>query len=100
MDTYFVSKQKQFSDLRDREVINSCGIVHQQTGHDNKLKANYLEFAGDYIICKVKEGTNAVRSRDKRKVFLLMSVDPRIDVTGPLSIILEDVTCILVKEGL
>jgi len=43
---------------------------------------------------------SAVRSRDKRKVFLLMSVDPRIEVTGLLSIILEDVMCILFKERL
>jgi hypothetical protein len=57
--------------------------------------ANYLNFEGGDIICKVKEGTSAVRSRDKRKVFLLTSMDPRIEVAGLLSIILEDAMCIL-----
>jgi hypothetical protein len=80
--------------------LNNCGVVRQQTGHDNKLRANYLEFEGVDTICKVKEGTCAVRSRDKRKVFLLMSMDPRIEVTGLLSIILEGVMCILLKERL
>jgi len=99
MDNYFVSNQQQFSDLHDRELIKQLHRVHQQTGHDNKLSATYLEFEGGDIICKVKEGTSAVRLRDKRKVFLLVSMDHRIDVIGLLSIILEDVMCILLKDG-
>ena len=57
--------------------------------------ADYRESEGGDIICTVKEGTSAVRSRDKRKVFLLTSMDARIEVAGLLNIILEDVMCIL-----
>jgi len=41
-----------------------------------------------------------VRSRDKRKVFLVMNMDLRIEVIELLSIIPEDVMCILFKERL
>ena len=36
-----------------------------------------------------------MRSKDKRKVLPLMSMDTRIDVIGLLSFIPEDVMCIL-----